>query len=106
MKNLESNKLIAEFMCMKQGSKKYNLMFHGLVVIDRTKTSCAADELRFNISWDWLMPVALKCVESAENMQADEWVSSIQTSVASYKSTIESAYKEVIEFIKWYNKNK
>ena len=64
------------------------------------------NKMKYHSSWDWLMPVALKCVEIAENMQADEWVSSIQMSVASYKATIELAYKEVIEFIKWHNKNK
>lgn len=104
--NLENNKLIAEFMNLslvpcnigtENGVVTEGYLTHHISV------PVTLGGMQYKYKWDWLMPVVLKCVEIAEDIQADEWISSIQTSVVSYKSTIEGAYKEIVEFIKWYN---
>ena len=108
MKNLENNKLIAEFMGIKQGSKNYNLMSEGFMVtvIDRTKASCIADELRFNISWDWLMPVVDKIEVIQKEMDCETIIQTGAKIWAKSNNKLEGTYKAVVEFIKWYNKNK
>ena len=107
MKNkLENNKLIAEFMNLPlvpcNIGTENGVVTEGYLTphVSVPVTLCG---MQYKHKWDWLMPLALKCVEIAEDIQADEWISSIQTSVVSYKSTIEGAYKEIVEFIKWYN---
>jgi len=126
MKNLENNKLIAEFMGLDElgryvptkllPSIKYGL-FQGIFEIEETE---------FHISWDWLMPVVDK-IEKL-NFEINGVVSSVDINIIYgdciiqdedglgelyiYKHSnesgnkLESVYRAVVEFIKWYNKNK
>ena len=91
-------------------------------------SSLCVDELQFHKSWDWLMPVVEK-IESIEddslpyisfsknNFSVTIRNSSCQIISGDYGDTdwfdrfsegskIKSVYKAVVEFIKWYNKNK
>jgi hypothetical protein len=133
----ETNRLIAEFMGF---TKEKNLGYYdnnenmSQVVYDVQNGNCF-DELLFDKSWDWLMPV----VEKIENLSYGKWYVHIQGNsvsiedgndspiwdyhVNSYNPTlslfstslfsenknntpIASLYKAVVEFIKYYNKIK
>jgi hypothetical protein len=105
MNTQENNKLIAEFM--------------GLVVSDRENytselhTNVDAD-LKYNTSWDWLMPV----VEKIENLGYEFFIVENRVEVAhntdhsietiidlTSRSKRDATYQGVVEFINQYNKN-
>ena len=56
-------------------------------------------ELKYHKSWDWLMPVVEK-IEQVHEGVPQELIK------LSLFSTIDEVYNAIIEFIKWYNKNK
>ena len=106
---MESNKLIAEFMGLKDS--RVNDERNGIVWETQTKG------LKYHTSWDWLMHV----VETINTMDDFNYSVSINyhyTSITDNNTlydivdesadgnTIEGCYKAVVEFIKWYNKSK
>ena len=90
----KNNKLIAEFM----GDSLY-MLFPG--------------SFKYHKSWDWLMPVVDKIdklvpngrtfIEYTEDLW---WVNLDKAWAESRVSKIDATYKAVVEFIKWYNKEK
>lgn len=121
---LEGNKTIAKFMEFEETSIGWYDSNETIGTIDGSNTF---DYLKFDTSWDWLMEV----VEKINNIKIKDY----NTSVYIHKekcyiatthfntggiwsicitynekpgdiSSIEKCYKAVIEFIKWYNKNK
>jgi hypothetical protein len=80
---MKDNKLIAEFM----GAE-----YTGTRVKD------------YDTSWDWLMPVVLKCKESVDYCSDDNALKyhHIEDEMLSQLS-IEDTYNAVVEFIKEYN---
>lgn len=93
---MEENKLIAEFMGLIESSidKKY--------WTEKTKEGIGKGELvelKYHKSWDWLMPVVEK-IEQVHEGVPQELIK------LSLFSTIDEVYNAIIEFIKWYNKNK
>jgi len=95
---IEGNKLIAEFdgHIINYGFDKTGVLFLGQHI--------GEEKLIYHSSWDWLMPVARKCFLQAEEMEADEWTGSIQDVLSNMH--IESLHRELVDFIKWYNKEK
>lgn len=119
---IENNKLIAEFMDMEWRDEPFNnFFFKGLNVGD----------LKFNESWDWLMPVIEKistvkfpddvypetgnrtyieqCYPRTFGMRDENGYFMFRLNGYSlYKSEklIESAYNSVVEFIISYNETK
>ena len=93
---MEDNKLIAEFM----GEPYY--------YADEERYYYADDEgMEFHTSWDWLMPVAEKCLTTGEGKII--YHGSRQHYVindALLTCNIEEVYKVVVEFIKQYNDEK
>ncbi len=66
------------------------------------------DEMRFHLSWDWLVPVieeihSLDCYLEDYSGEALLYTPILQ---AIALGGIGAAYAEVVEFIKWYNQNK
>tara|TARA_R110002012_G_scaffold267424_1_gene451212 strand:+ start:31 stop:333 length:303 start_codon:yes stop_codon:yes gene_type:complete len=97
---MKYNKLIAEFMGYvyeddrffmedSEGVRLYEYLPH---------------ELQYHSSWDWLMPVVLKCKESVDYCSDDNALKyhHIEDEMLSELS-IENTYKAVVEFIKTYN---
>lgn len=101
-------------MEIKQGKVKnvFGELIDGYILNDYG-SECSVVELRYDSSWEWLMPVVEKieseCGASVEIRQGycgiihhrtREW----QTSHMGSK--IESTYKAVVQFIQWYTQNK
>ena len=98
---LEGNKLIAEFMDEPEWCNEFNVL-----------------DVKYHSSWDWLMPVVEKIAKSKypiylyfSHIQNSCIVHELNNDIAiireSESSRLESpllsAYKAVIEFIKWHN---
>lgn len=119
MNTTENNKLIAEFMGLQKSLMTTRNPHEGLVSdgtawvlygVDKYKHLFRDEELEYHTSWDWLMPV----VEKIE----DEGVEIVTTNgecvishndyykLTTGKSRFGVTYEAVVEFIKWYNKNK
>ena len=81
---MKDNKLIAEFM----GSN-----LNGL------ESWQYEEELQYHTSWDWLMPVAEKCLTTDEPSDGRHYV----INDALLTCNIDEVYKEVVEFIKEHN---
>ena len=115
MKNLENNRLIAEFM-------NYNLEIVNNEVYfthDDMLESLSDEELHFDTDWDWLMTVVDKIenyneftsvlfypnsctiIKSREFSADDNY---FEISIDSF-TKIEAVHEAVLEFIKWYNEN-
>ena len=85
---MNNNKLIAEFMGVgklheAQSSNQWN---------------------QYHTSWDWLMPVVLKCKESVDYCSDDNALEyhNIEDEMLSQLS-IEDTYQAVVKFIKIYS---
>lgn len=120
---IEGNKLIAEFMGMKKGHpdaderRWKNDWFESLISAGNEFETRGrhSEPLKFDSSWDWLMPVVGK-IESL-----GYWVNFIDGDVFIYQNVnliipnpihfadykkIDICWIAVVEFIKWYNNNK
>lgn len=106
----EGNKLIAEFMSQPLNSTQVTFSNpRKEVIVDRS--------FKYNVSWDWLMPVIEKIEQ--QGCIVEIWLSlgkgcriqKPQSKTQSWhvvmesNSTIEAVYFSVVEFIKWYNEN-
>jgi len=80
---MNENKLIAEFMGMELKPNECGRLF------------------RYHKSWDWLMPVAIKCFDNHFENSDDL---NFKLNDALLETNIESLYKAVVEFIKEYNR--
>lgn len=119
---LESNKLIAEFMGIDKSR-----------IVDKLPTNnkgeyttlnnklIYSESLQYHSSWDKLMPVVDKILTDNSSFcnisgpgslsMTKEWCFDFLTDQtngnSNYgKTLIEAVYKSVIDYIKWYNKNK
>ena len=79
----KNNKLIAEFMGVDQVDIDYAINEHG--------------QLKYHLSWDWIMPVINKCFDVAEDGQMIDIMHHLQV------AEMDSTYDAVIEFINNYN---
>jgi len=130
----KNNDLIAEFMGLKKSDSLCKGSFTfigediknaGLPFIGGIMGNCM-DELPFNSSWDWLMPV-LDRIEKKANFETklEFFVGSylknakfVKLTIFSeanivyeyegigYSTKIDAVYMAVVGFIKWYNQNK
>lgn len=121
----EGNKLIAEFMSKENP-------FHDGRYIVLNGFAYTPDEMKFNSSWDWIMPV----VEKIESMRYSVTIGTafrsdktqriyceigtpelwdfkrldikpiVEFDEENGNSKIEIVYISVVEFIKWYNQQK
>ena len=93
---MTDNKLIAEFMGVPQGEHT-----HFMVEPFALESYANVDDLKYDISWDWLMPVVQKVSSLCdEPCELDNMKHALLT------GDIESVYDDVVEFIKEYNNGK
>ena len=89
---MNTNKLIAEFMG--------GVMHEGLMSLPNDNNLYNIDcELQYHTSWDWLMPVAEKCLTADEPSDGQHYF----INDALLTCNIEVVYDRVVEFIKQYN---
>jgi len=104
----ESNRLIAEFMGWEKG-ENYSEEYPFYEAWDEIIDQYVPADMKFNISWDWLMPV----VEKIEHLKGCHVI--ITTSLLceifhfgklvnnrSGDTKIESVYNAVVDFVKYY----
>ena len=89
---MEDNKLIAEFMGYSPVSGVY---------VSR-KDEFHIDEMQYDISWDWLMPVVEKIKRT--DLNANMVMEGVDELIDGFDTDIETTYKLVVEFIKQLNK--
>ena len=102
---MKENKLIAEFMGMQHTDIGWYDNEETLQLQNNT-----FDELQFQTSWDWLMPV----VEKIEDMGCEVVMTNAECTISGNdcyvesigKSRREATYNAVVEFINEYNINK
>lgn len=105
------NELIAEFMGLKrvEAGVSYNkAQYYKSDPKDLRKKGKFMgyfDGLKYDTSWDWLMPVVEKirvyCSENPKKVKGEDIVMNLPIT-----ATISEVYSESVEFIKWYNNQK
>ena len=125
----ENNKLIAEFMEIEMfGEEKdhteallicsaLDLSVNPCTHFENVQETVHLDDMKFDSSWDWLMPVVDKIQE--EYGDGEEHISIQPPNTCSltpfrgalYKSfygktTKQATYEAVVEFIKWHEERK
>lgn len=120
---IEGNKLIAEFMgaefdmghyhvtdsYTKPDGEKVFKYQQGTAFYDvgqepsSQKGGYPITIIKYHTSWDWLMPVAKKVIETYTGGMD---VYSLYVSDSLRTAIIEEVWASVVEFIKWYNENK
>ena len=100
---MNSNRLIAEFMGA-EGHPKYNptewdVYITGCLDVDSDNENAqhffTPDQMKYHTSWDWLMPVVEKCMQTGDN--TDEW-DALYDALSTLNKT--NIYQAVVEFIK------
>jgi len=112
MKNLENNKLIADFMNVQpiQYDEHYQWsdgVYFSISGVEKDKVLQHIYEyVKYVSSWDWIMPVVVKCFNILEETEQDSGDLEYKLNDALLETNIERLYKTVIEIINYYNKNK
>ena len=102
---LEGNELIVEFMKFdKVGPNVDGQIYH--CIINDFNSLLIPKTMEFHSSWDWLMPVVEKISDVCKPSSDSHYYWNSKTDIRIFRETKEVTYKAVIEFIKWYNKNK
>lgn len=107
---IEGNKLIAEFM---GGKYDKNTSFpihpddiwlpvHGIVNF-KTIELGKGKALKYHSSWDWLMPIINKIYESDWYYKWKDTSGQFEKEVFINTKFIDETWKQVVEFIKWWN---
>lgn len=113
----ENNKLIAEFMGYKQDANGKYEIIEDFDIVENIQTYVEDDdyrtveggivlvnflpkEMRFDISWDWLMPVVRKIMEYQWENENSELALIVRDALCDV--SIRGTYDAVIEFIKYH----
>ena len=100
---VENNKLIAEFMGWKENKDMEVKLTSGGITyyFQKNDEACIPEAMCYHSSWDWLIPVVKKCLIGEAETNRPDLVSNIYESLVNLE--INLVYKDIIEFIKWYN---
>ena len=96
------NKLIAEFMgCTNPFNE-----IHDATLYKVEQGTFELDELQYNISWDWLMPVVEKYYNELEHIEDDDffWRSRLHEQLLDIN--LAGIYQTIIDFITYHNNQK
>lgn len=97
---IEGNKIIAEYKTQQR------FMNHSIYIDSELFFD---NQLKYHKSWNWLKPIIDNIVQqigvkTIDDCDDEEWFITINITRMSISVSIEYAWKRVIEFIKWYNK--
>jgi hypothetical protein len=108
----KNNKLIAEFMGMKNINPNDDTIYQLMVAKKGSglphefpigNEIIPTKSLKYHKSWDWLMPVANEIIKSRDEQNADWDLTELKYALST--TNIDLVYKAVVEFIKDYNQN-
>ena len=111
---MKNNKVIAEFMGANPFRESVNedvlsYEMYGLVenIEDglNEKHFFLPSEMKYNTSWDWLMPVVVKLFDDEYNEFDGADDLSFRLNDTLLETNLDSLYSIVVEFINEYNKN-
>ena len=106
----ENNKLIAEFMEVPQGKH-----FHYDIEPFNLTEYSDVEDLKYDISWDWLQSAVTECHKIIENYgydddtrnYIDDEIFNLDNTLSEYFNDDKDAiYNRVVKFINFYNQNK
>ena len=97
----EGNKLIADFMEVGMFSDKIYVVF--IPEISPSTLFLTLDKLRFEVSWDWLIPVVEKC-RNTNHYQVHHYYKPVEEMLCCLN--LPGVWRTVVDFINWYNENK
>lgn len=117
METKESNKLIAEFMGLKMNVNGSNAYSRSFLVDEFGNKICQPDSLKYHESWDRLMPAVSKIVKMKltaelvsdsprEHNLGMNQLRYLHNSSVNWLLDINLMYKNVIQFVEWFNKHK
>ena len=92
--NMNYNKLIAEFMGMTYGDPNDDSVM--IQMTSQGNEVVPIESMKYHTSWDWLMPVVIKCFEVDEQTNDDL---NFKLNYALLETNIDCLYKVVVEFI-------
>ncbi len=98
-----SNKLIAEFMGLETPFNEISdaTLYTYKGIEEASAITFVVDvelhEMRYHLSWDWLMPVVQKCYKIDNEEGFNNLVDAVST------LNLNGTYQAVVEFIKTYN---
>ena len=94
---MKNNKLIAEFMGLQTPFNEISdatlYRYKGIDEKGEYQFDVELHEMRYHLSWDWLMPVVQKIEQDCEGVPQE------MLNISLY-SDINEVYKAVVEFIK------
>ena len=97
----QNNKIIAEFMGLPTEVFKPSGIINYYHKEYNSGSWYEAHELSYNVSWDWLMPVANEIIKSRDEQNADWDLTNLMYALQT--TNIELVYQAVVEFIKDQN---
>ena len=109
---IEGNKLIEEFMGIDiplNNNDSVYIEIHSRPttfdgITDPFDSWYRPEEFEYHESWDWLMPVINKIPSNMYSyFEKGSYILSVGTCLMVDVSNVYWAFREVVEFIKWYN---
>lgn len=101
---MKDNKLIAEFMGLTYGPDNCRINKYNNI---KDSEGLHVKYTLFHFSWDWLMPVVDKIYGMDEYIKyIRETSGQFENKIEIYTNSVKRTLDEVIEFIKWYNKQR
>lgn len=98
---IDNNILIAKFIG-RRGKINKNLYWVNVPSIKWVSDK----EMKFHSSWDWLIPVINKIYDSDWYYKWKETFGQFKKEIFINTEFIKETWKDVVEFIKWYNLQK
>lgn len=106
--NTKNNRLIAEFMGFKNQTDPKERFFDNWFTQPTTAWGTRLEVLHFDTDWNWLMEVVDKVYSS--DIYYDKYIdyngSMFSSGQIELSANIDHVYKQIVEFIEWYNQNK
>ena len=99
-----NNRIIAEFMGYETYEQTDNVAIRLMGGNEFNSADRGHVHAKFHTSYEWLMPVVGKCLEICHEEMLNEWENSFVDAFLS--TSFDLMFKEVTQFIEWYNKNK
>lgn len=95
------NKLIGEFMDIYIGNGAYYNSSIPDIYHSSESSVLFEEDMKYHLSYDWLIPPVNKALNIIHEKMLNEWENSFCNSFLSGDMSL--LYKELVDFIKWYN---